>query len=189
MLGQTLQDIRKQQGISQSTLAKDSSTFQANISEIENGLVSPSFQTAELLFSHLGYRLLPIAYKGLTVQEWGSEINNALEAKNEKRAFRLFLQINDDLGLLEPAILLTITATPPRIDDFHYSSLVEALVEWHLSRRRLQLPTWINLDASKLPEPWFVDSNESNKAKVRQKTPAAFAKRHIYLSESELQSA
>ena len=87
MIGQTLQEIRKQKGLSQSELASRAETFQANISEIENGISNPNLQTVEAIFSQLEYRLLPVPYKGLTVQEWGSEINAALAKDNEKRAF------------------------------------------------------------------------------------------------------
>ena len=95
MLGETLQTLRKHAGVSQKDLASKANTFQANLSEIENGHVNPSLQTANELFSLLGDRLIPVPFDGLTIQVWGVEIDRTLNDGNEKTAFRLFLQIND----------------------------------------------------------------------------------------------
>ena len=188
MIGQTLQEIRKLKGLSQSELASRAETFQANISEIENGLSNPNLQTAEAIFSQLEYRLLPVPYQGLTVQEWGTEINAALAIDNEKRAFRLFLQLNDDLEFLPPEFVILAALTPPTISNSKYYLLISALVELHLEKSRLPLPTWIASDSSKLKTPWFVDEYSNNKEEIRSSTPIFFSKRNIFVSESELKS-
>ena len=188
MIGQMLQEIRKQKGLSQSELANRADTFQANISEIENGLSNPNLETAEAIFSQLDYRLLPVPYKGLTIQEWGSEINAALASDNEKRAFRLFLQLNDDLEALPPEYIILVALTPPTISDSKYFMLISALVELHLEKTRLPIPTWISTNSDKLETPWFVDAHSNNKTEVRRFTPPVFAKRNIYISKSELDS-
>lgn len=188
MIGQTLLEIRKQRGLSQSELAARAETYQANISEIENGISSPSLLTAEAIFSQLEYRLLPVPYKGLTVQEWGSEINAALAKDNEKRAFRLFLQLNDDLEALPPELIIVVALTPPTISNSKYFLLISALVELHLEKNQLPLPAWIASDSSKLKTPWFVDEYSNNKKETRSSTPIFFSKRNIFISESELKS-
>ena len=188
MFGQTLQEIRKQKGLSQSELASRAETFQANISEIENGISNPNLQTVEAIFSQLEYRLLPVPYKGLTVQEWGSEINAALAKDNEKRAFRLFLQLNDDLEALPPELIILAALTPPTISNSKYFLLISALVELHLKKTRLPIPAWIATDSRKLESPWFVDEYSNNRAEISRSTPIFFSKRNIFISESELVS-
>ncbi len=188
MLGKTLQTLRKHAGISQKDLAAQANTFQANLSEIENGHVNPSLQTTNELFSLLGYRLIPVPFDGLTIQEWGVEIDRTLNEGNEKKAFRLFLQINVELSELEPEILQIAVASPPLIRDIKYSALVTALVEWHLKKCKQPLPSWVRTNSSKLLKPWFVDQLSPNRESTKRKTPTAFAKRNIYLAESELRS-
>lgn len=189
MLGETLQTLRKHAGVSQKNLASRANTFQANLSEIENGHVNPSLQTANELFNLLGYRLIPVPFNGLTIQEWGAEIDRTLNEGNEKKAFRLFLQINDELSELEPEILQIVVAVPPLIRDIRYSVLVTALVEWHLKKCKQPLPSWVRTNSSKLLKPWFVDQLSPNRESIKRKTPTTFAKRNIYLAESELRSA
>jgi len=189
VLGETLQTLRKQAGVSQKDLASKANTFQANLSEIENDHVNPSFQTVNELFNLLGYRLIPLPFNGLTVQEWGAAIDRTLKEGNEKKAFRLFLQINDELLELEPAILQIAVAVPPLIRDIRYSALVTALVEWHLKKCKQPLPHWVRANSSKLLKPWFVDQLSPNRESTKRKTPIVFAKRNIFLAESELRSA
>ena len=188
MLGETLQTLRKHAGVSQKDLASKANTFQANLSEIENGHVNPSLQTANELFNLLGYRLIPVPFNGLTVQEWGAEIDRTLNEGNEKKAFRLFLQINDELSELEPEILQIVVAVPPLIRDIRYSVLVTALVEWHLKNCKQPLPSWVKTNSSKLLKPWFIDQLSPNRESTKRRTPIAFSKRNIYLAESELKS-
>jgi transcriptional regulator with XRE-family HTH domain len=186
LIGKTLRDIRKACGLSQETLAEKCSTFQANISEIERDQTSPSVETAQLLFSKLGYRLIVVPIQGLTVQEWGSEIEDSLKKGNEKKAFRIFLQLNDDLTSREPGTLQIIAATPPVISDPKYSALISGLIEWHFTNRQLPLPSWLVKRREILGSPWFVDQLSPNKARIRKSTPRAFAKRNVFLRESEL---
>jgi transcriptional regulator with XRE-family HTH domain len=188
MLGESLQQIRKQSGLSQKELASRADTFQANLSEIENGIVNPSLHTAEQLFSILGYRLVPVPLVGLTIQEWGSRINEATSEGREKRAFRIFLQINEELSNYEPEILQVVVTVQPNIQNSKYSALISALVEWHLKKRKLPIPAWVKSSENKLKSAWFVDQFSSNKSLIRQKTPPSFSKRNIYISESELRS-
>lgn len=188
MIGRSLRDIRKSLGLSQKALAEKASTFQANISEIERDLTSPSFETAELLFSQLGYRLIPVPFQGFTVQEWASKLEGALETGNEKRAFRIFLQLNDELNSYESEMLQVIATTPPVISNTKYSALVSGLVEWHFTKRRLPLPSWLRDRQEVLRVPWFVDELSPNKKQIRQSTPKSFAKRNVFLKESELMS-
>jgi transcriptional regulator with XRE-family HTH domain len=188
MLGESLQQIRKQSGLSQKDLASRADTFQANLSEIENGIVNPSLHTAEQLFSILGYRLVPVPLKSLTIQEWGSRINEATSEGRERRAFRIFLQINEELSNLEPEILQVAVAVQPNIQDPKYSALISGLVEWHLKKSKLAIPAWVKSNGKKLKSAWFVDEIAPNKSLIKQKTPSSFSKRNIYISETELRS-
>ena len=62
MFGAILQSARKNEGLSQVELARRGKTYQANISEFENELSSPSLQTANELFGALGYKLIAVPF-------------------------------------------------------------------------------------------------------------------------------
>jgi transcriptional regulator with XRE-family HTH domain len=55
--GRIIRELRRQQGVSQQSLARRARTSQAAISDIERGRVSPSFETVGRLLLCLGHRL------------------------------------------------------------------------------------------------------------------------------------
>lgn len=189
MFGAILQSARKNEGLSQVELARRGKTYQANISEFENELSSPSLQTANELFGALGYKLIAVPFSIPTIVEWSLKINEALENNNERRAFRIFLQINDQLTRGKQEYLGTLCLTPPSIRDRRYTALISGLVQYHLRRNRLPLPSWIKNSEQRLNSPWFVDNNARLEQFIRKNTPTEFSKLNVFLTESELQSA
>ncbi len=189
MFGSILQAARKSLGLSQVELALRGKTYQANISEFENELTSPSLETANELFAALGYKLIAVPFLAPTVAEWSVRINETLKNGNEKRAFRLFIQVNDQLTKVEPELLSTLCLTPPFIQNKQYKALITGLVQYHLKRNRLPLPAWANSTNQRLSAPWFVDNNSRLEEFVRKNTPTEFSRLNVFLSEDELRSA
>lgn len=189
MFGTILQSARKNEGLSQSELARRSKTYQANISDFENEITSPSLDTANEILGALGYRLIAVPFTLPTVAEWTSKINEALEGGNEKRAFRIFLQINDQLVNCRPELVSTVCLTAPSVKDKNYLALLSGLVQYHFKRNHLPLPTWVNIKDQRLSSPWFVDKSSRLEDFIRSKTPREFSQLNVFLSEEELQSA
>lgn len=188
MFGSILQSIRKNSGLSQIGLAQASKTYQANISNFENELTSPSFDTANQLLKVCGYKLIPVPFTSPTISEWGFAIDRALVEGQEKRAFRLFLQINNQLLEAPVEILGAMSITPPSIKDPRYSALISGLVQYHLKKRHLPIPSWVSPESNKLKTPWFVQNETRLENHIRQNTPVSFSKFNVFISESELQS-
>ena len=69
-----LKPTRQALGISQSELARRTSLYQANISEIENGYTTPNLSTVEEYLSALGLKLIPIPHSIPSVQAFALEI-------------------------------------------------------------------------------------------------------------------
>lgn len=189
MPGNVLQAIRKSVGISQSELARRSGLYQANISSIENGITDPGFATVTKYLSELGYRLIPVPTDSQCVAEYSLPISQALAEGKEDRAFRLFIQLNNQLGDLAPEVCLALCIAPPALTGAsRYDALIAGLVEYHLTKRNLPLPRWLAESNRKLPSPWTVDEYSTPRDKLEVNTPTSFLKRNILLNETELVS-
>lgn len=189
MSADILQVIRKSRGISQAELARRSNTFQANISSIENGITDPGLSTIEECLSNLGYSLIAIPTKKPSVAQFTIGVALALSDSKEAKAFRLFIQLNDNLKSVTPDICLALCiAPPPLTSDSRYDALIAGLVEFHLSALSLPLPIWINESSRKLKSRWIVDPYESSEASILRFTPKAFLRHNVLINESELTS-
>lgn len=187
MSADILQAIRKSKGISQTELARRSNTYQANISSIENGITDPGLSTIEQCLSSLGYSLIAIPTKTPSVAQFTLGIAHALLNKKEAKAFRLFIQLNDNLKSVTPDICVALCiAPPPLTSDSRYDALIAGLVEFHLSALKLPLPQWISESTRKLKSRWIVDPYESNGASILNLTPKAFLRHNVLINESEL---
>lgn len=113
---------------------------------------------------------------------------NISDFENEKRAFRTFLQINDELFNSKPEELGTICLSAPSIRDRNYLALLSGLVQYHFKRNLLPLPAWINLKEQRLSSPWFVDKTSRLEDFIRSNTPKEFSNLNVFLSQEELQS-
>jgi len=184
---QLLKSLRKSVGISQTELALKSKTFQANLSSIENANTDPGLSTIENYLIVLGYSLIPVPTTKPCVADFSITIAEAITAGKDSKAYRLFIQLNDNLTSLEPGLCHALSLTPPPpTGDLRYDALIAALVDFHLSKTSLPVPVWVNEPARKLPAKWIVDLYETSEAKLIKKTPKEFLRRNILIDEAEL---
>lgn len=189
MSADLLQAIRKSKGISQTELARRCNTFQANISLIENGITDPGLSTIEGCLSSLGYSLIAIPTKKPSVAQFTLSIARTLADNKETRAFRLFVQLNDNLTSVTPDICLALCIAPPPLTGYpRYDALIAGLVEFHLSLESLPIPTWVREPNRKLKSRWIVDPYVISKASILKQTPAAFLRHNVLINKSELVS-
>lgn len=185
-----LQAIRKSKGMSQSELARRSKTFQANISSIENGMTDPGLSTIEQCLSALGYSLIALPTNKPSVAQFSLSISRALAEEKEVKAFRLVIQLNDNLTSVAPEICMALSITPPPLTgDSRYDALLAGLVEFHLSLHSLPLPAWIMESTRKLKMRWIVDPYVTSEDSILAKTPKAFRRHNVLINKSELESS
>ena len=79
-----LRYVRRKASLSQRELAKRAGTTQATISRIEEGLISPRFETLERLLDACGFELQAIPRRGEGVDR--GAIRELLEATPEERS-------------------------------------------------------------------------------------------------------
>jgi transcriptional regulator with XRE-family HTH domain len=189
MSSRILEAARKSRGISQVQLALQAQTFQANISLIESGGTDPGISTIEQCLSPLGFTLIAIPTNKPTVAEFALTIGKAIREKKTSRAFRLIIQLNDNLKAVEPEISVALSAAPaPTTGSAQYDALLASVVEHSLSQRKLPIPKWVHEDSRRLDERWIVDSNEANEKAIAKVTPRAFLKHNVLIDQRELQS-
>lgn len=189
MSTEILQAIRKSKGMSQSELARRSKTFQANISSIENGITDPGLSTIEQCLSTLGYSLIALPTNKPSVAQFSLSIARALADNKETKAFRLVIQLNDNLTSVTPEICLALSiAPPPLTGDSRYDALIAGLVEFHLSLHSLPVPAWIKEASRKLKIRWIVDPYVTSETSILKKTPKAFLRHNVLINKSEFES-
>lgn len=184
-----LEAARKSCGVSQVQLARLAKTFQANISLIESGGTDPGISTIEQCLSPLGFTLIAIPTNKPTVAEFALTIGRAIREKRISRAFRLIIQLSDNLKIVEPEICVVLCVAPaPTTGSKQYDALLAAVVEHTLSQRKLPIPKWVDEESRKLNERWIVDSYEDNGKALAKVTPRAFLKHNVLIDQRELQS-
>jgi len=181
--------LRKSAGVTQVELAKRANLYQANISEIENGLIDPSFSTVERYIARLGYQLVPVPTRIPSVFDFGLHINQDIEVAREDWAFRSIIQLNDNLTQASPEVAGALAALAPlSVGDKRYDALIAGVVQYRLESKSLPIPPWVNAKDRILTEWWTVDKWANKFDDLENVTPACFKSRKILLAESELQS-
>jgi transcriptional regulator with XRE-family HTH domain len=181
--------LRKRAGVTQAALAKKAGLYQANISEIENGLIDPSFSTVERYIAQLGYQLVPVPTRIPTVFDFCLHINEDIAIAREDWAFRSIIQLNDNLTQAEPEVANALAALPPQsVGDKRFDALIAGVVQYRLESKKLPVPGWVNREDRILSEWWTVDKKANKFDDLENTTPACFKSRRILLAESELQS-
>ncbi len=184
-----LEAARKSQGISQVQLARKANTFQANISMTESGATDSGISTVERYLSPLGFTLIAIPTNKPSVAEFALTIGKAIKEKKEARAFRLVIQLNDNLKSVEPEICVALCAAPaPSTENARFDALVAGIVEYALNQRGLPIPRWIREDSRKLSDRWIVDPYENDARALAKQTPKSLLRHNVLISERELQS-
>jgi transcriptional regulator with XRE-family HTH domain len=181
--------LRKSAGVTQAELAKKAGLYQANISEIENGLVDPSFSTVERYIARLGYQLVPVPTRTPSVITFCKEFEDAIAEKDENWAIRAVIQLNDNLNR-EPAPIISALslAEPAPVGDKRFDALIAGVVEYHLIKKSAEIPEWLSKPNRYLAEKWTIDKWAGKNDQLEFRTPACIKKRNILFAESELLS-
>lgn len=189
MSSSILEAARKSQGVSQVQLARRAKTFQANVSMIESGATDPGISTVERYLSPLGFTLLAIPTTKSAVSEIAIRIGESVKENKFARAFRLIIQLHDDLKSVEAGICVALTVAPaPSTGSVKHDALLAGVVEKVLSERKLPIPQWVREDSRRLPEPWVVDKFETEAKLIAVRTPKALLKHNVIIDLQEFES-
>lgn len=184
-----LEAARKSRGLSQVQLALKAQTFQANISLIESGGTDPGLSTIEQCLAPMGFTLIAIPTNKPTVASFALTVGRAIQEKKLSRAFRLIIQLSDNLSTVEPEICVALSAAPaPTTGSKEYDALLAGTVEHYLSLRKLPIPQWVNEDSRKLKKRWIVDPYETNESVIARVTPRSLLRHNVLIDQREFHS-
>jgi transcriptional regulator with XRE-family HTH domain len=182
-----VRQVRRGGQVSQREFAALTGERQSAISAVETGRNDPGVERVAHLVGAFGYSVTVLPTRRQTVAAAAESIYDALRAGDEARAYRELVQVNDDLAAERGALKVALTVTPPApVGDRRYDAFLASLVEHHLERERLPVPTWTSDPWRRVETPWIVD--EYGDASWAA-SPASFRRRNIIVSADELASA
>jgi transcriptional regulator with XRE-family HTH domain len=173
--------------LTQRALAARAHEHQPNIATIESGARDANFAKVAHLVRAAGARLCVLPTTVQPVAEVADEIARLLEVGDERRAYRTWLGLHDDLVRTDPATRVALCVTPPLARDSRYDALLAALVEHDLERDGLPVPRWA-MDPNRNAHGWWVEDSPTLHDAIRDATPPAFARHGIWLDARELES-
>jgi transcriptional regulator with XRE-family HTH domain len=143
----SLKQARVRAGLSLTDAARLSGIQRSNIAAIENGRRDPTASTIERIANAAHVRLIPVKNDGRTsVAEASAVLGEAVRQHNVKRAYRVLVQIADDLTTPDAADRFVLTIEPPAHISPQWDAALAGVTEWRLGQAHLPLPAWVTAE-------------------------------------------
>jgi hypothetical protein len=143
----------------------------------------------ESLLAAAGYRLAVIPTRSQTAAEIADAVHQALQERNESAAFRLLLQLSDDLAREHGPLRVALTVAPPAlVGDRRYDAFLAALVEHHLASEELPVPSWTSEPERTAKPVWFVVDLPAYRADAYRTSPISFVRHGVFVNADDLVS-
>lgn len=185
--GRLLRQARRAQSLTQRQLADLVELRQPALASIESGAHDPGSERLERAVTAAGHRLAVLPTRAHTVSDIADAIFVALRNRDRERAFRLLVQLNDDLASEHGAVRVALAVTPPApVGDVRYDAYVAAIVEHYLTKDGLPVPEWVRRPERVLSEPWRLDRTAG--PELEASTPPAFRRHGVFIDAAELAS-
>lgn len=184
-----LRSTRTSHGLSQRALARAARVRQPGLAAVESGSEDATVSRLEHLLNELGSQLTVLPTRRRPVWAAGEDVRRALDAGDQRTAWREVIQLNDDLRGADRATAVALAIAPPgRTGDTRFDALIAAVTDAALVDSRLPRPTWLDDHAWALDEPWDVEEVPALRDAARQATPAAVRRHGIFLDRAVLSS-
>ncbi len=184
-----LRSSRTSRGVTQRALATAAKVRQPGVAAVESGAEDATVSRIEHLLAALGSRLSVIPSRTRPVWAAGEDVRAALDADDERTAWREVIQLNDDLRAADPATAVALAiAAPGPTGDVRFDALIAAVTDCALSDAQLPLPAWLREDAWVLDRFWDVENVPTLRVAARDQTPEAISRHGIYLDRAVLES-
>ena len=185
-IARLLRETRRAKGLSQRALAARAQITQPALAAIESSEHDTRGATLERLVTAAGYGLFALPTRARAAADWADEIYQELRSPRRSHAvaFRAIIGLSDDLAGADPAVRVALCVAPaPLCGDARYDAAVAAIVEHHLQRDILPIPSWVRETTRVLDSPWMVTFGVKE-----QEVPPALRRHGVLLAESELES-
>ena len=183
-----LRQARRGRSLTQRELAVRAGVRQPALASAESGAHDPGSDRLADLVAATGQRLAVLPTRAHTVADIADAIYEALRTGERERAFRLLVQLGDELAAETGPVRVAIAVTPPApVGDLRYDAYIAALVEHSLTADRLPVPDWVREPGRVLEQPWRIDRTAG--AELEAATPAAFRRHGVFVDAGDLVSA
>ncbi len=184
---QLVKTARDAAGLDQRALAKRSESSQSQISLIESGKQSPSFDTVAKILRGAGRRLIAVDTLRDDTATIAGEIASALSADNIARATRLFIQLSDNLAAEHGANRFALAiAQPQPTGSKRWDAALAALAAHWLVEEALPVPEWASSNERSLLRAWVFATSRVHPP--LDSVPAEFRRRRVLLDRDTLAS-
>lgn len=183
---QLVREARRGSGLTQRGLASRSGIPQSAVADIERGAHDTRGEALSHLVGAAGYQLFVLPTTAHSAADWADLIYQELrsERRGEEVAYRALIAFHDDLTRVPAPLKVALCVAPPGpCGDPRFDAGVAAVVDFHLSKGRLPVPTWVRDPSRTLGEPWVVSPYTDPEA-----VPKAFHRHGVHMAASELAS-
>lgn len=179
---------RRARRLSQSFVASRAGEAESNLSVIESGRRSPSAVKLDRILRASNARLAVVPTTREGALEASSEVRRALQEKNERLAFRVWLSYNDAL-LAETAVnRVVLAAFPPEPTGSPvYDAAFAAVTEYRLREVSAPVPAWVE-ETEALGEPVILADSPYVLSVDPATVPEPFLRRGVLIHEGTLES-
>lgn len=188
----SLKQARVRAGLSLTDAAKQSGIQRSNIAAIENGRRDPTASTIEKIARASRVRLIPVKSDGRTsVAEAATVLADAVRQDNTRRAYRVLVQVADDLTTPDPTDRFVLAIEPPTHISPEWDAALAGVTEWRLSQARLPLPGWVTNERGNQDWRWTPPLSPATEAiPVHiENVPEPLRERGVLIEADELTSA
>lgn len=170
---------RRSRRLTQEQLADRAQIDQGSVSRSERGR-DAGFSTIDRLLAGAGYRLYSAPTRRDDAATVAAEIRERLRGRDQDRALRALLQLNDNL-LAEHGLVRGILglAEPESTKDPVWDAAIAALVAWRLGDEGIPLPPWVDEQGRFLAEPRTLEVDPADPVPPHSEVPPEFAKRGV----------
>lgn len=183
-----LKNARLATGASLRKTADAAGLCASNLSEIENGRRDPRAATVRHIADALGYQIIAIPGRQQTTAARAAR-TIAAEA-NEWDAYRVFIQLSDDLATVDGTTRVLLTAEKPLSTGTRWDDAIAGLVEHRLQQVGAPVPEWVR-DSPGQPDHSWQPQRSHAPITIRPDValvPESFRRRGVLIEESELAS-
>lgn len=188
----SLKQARVRAGLSLTDAAKQSGIQRSNIAAIENGRRDPTASTIEKIARASRVRLILVKSDGRTsVAEAAAALADAVREDNTRRAYRVLVQVADDLTTPDPTDRFVLALEPPAHISPEWDAALAGITEWRLSQARLPLPGWVTNERGNREWRWTPPLSPATEAiPVHiENVPEPLRERGVLIEADELTSA
>jgi transcriptional regulator with XRE-family HTH domain len=188
----SLKQARVRAGLSLSAAAKQSGIQRSNIAAIENGRRDPTASTIEKIANAARVRLIPVKNDGrISVAEASIALADAVRQNNLRRAYRVLVQVADDLTTPDPADRFILAIEPPVHVSPEWDAALAGVAEWRLSQAHLPFPGWVTNERGNPEWGWAPPLSPATAAipVEVENVPEPLRQRGVLIEADELTSA